>query len=149
MISVLRDDGPAEPAFAVGEWDGEPVIGVRWNGDEENPIGNPQSRGLPTWFILPSYLNLPVLGTVSEDKQVLAGSLLAIDVPPVVEMKVDVSVGTERHTLKVRESGQRTYADIQRRYVFGEKNRLRFLEALYKEVRRHLENGTRVVLHDL
>ena len=26
---------------------------MRWNGNRENPIGNPQSRGLPTWFIVP------------------------------------------------------------------------------------------------
>jgi len=26
---------------------------MRWNGNKENPIGNPQSRGLPTWFIVP------------------------------------------------------------------------------------------------
>ena len=26
---------------------------MRWNGSDQNPIGNPQSRGLPTWFIVP------------------------------------------------------------------------------------------------
>jgi hypothetical protein len=26
---------------------------MRWNGTEDYPLGNPQSRGLPTWFIVP------------------------------------------------------------------------------------------------
>jgi hypothetical protein len=26
---------------------------MRWNGGKDNPLGNPQSRGLPTWFIVP------------------------------------------------------------------------------------------------
>lgn len=26
---------------------------MRWNGTKENPLGNPQSRGLPTWFVVP------------------------------------------------------------------------------------------------
>lgn len=28
-------------------------IGVRWNGGEGEGVGNPQSRGVATWFILP------------------------------------------------------------------------------------------------
>jgi hypothetical protein len=42
------------------EWHEEPVLGVRWNGSTKNPavsaIGNPQSRGLATWFVLPKPL---------------------------------------------------------------------------------------------
>lgn len=40
-------------AVCVGRWEGEPRIGMRWNGGKDNPIGNPQSRGIPTWFMLP------------------------------------------------------------------------------------------------
>jgi hypothetical protein len=39
-------------AIALGKWDGVDVIGLRWNGDDDRPIGNPQSRGLATWFIV-------------------------------------------------------------------------------------------------
>ncbi|MDO5089329.1 MAG: hypothetical protein Q4D53_06040 [Leptotrichiaceae bacterium] len=37
------------------EWDGEDVVATRWNTTniEKDNIGTPQSRGLPTWFILP------------------------------------------------------------------------------------------------
>jgi len=149
FISVLRDDGRGNTVFAVGVWDGRPVIGVRWNGDAENPIGNPQSRGLPTWFILPSYLNLAVLGTVDDNKQALAGELLGIQIPPVVDMQVDLHYGSGRHTLKVRESGQRRHADVLARNLSGNMNRLKFLEALYDEIRNHIDNGSRVVLHRL
>lgn len=52
-IKVLYDDGEGESALALGRWDSKGVLAVRWNGEGNNPIGNPQSRGLPTWFILP------------------------------------------------------------------------------------------------
>jgi hypothetical protein len=44
-------------SVAEFEWYGEPCIGVRWNGSSDNPgvthIGNPHSRGIPTWFVVP------------------------------------------------------------------------------------------------
>jgi hypothetical protein len=47
-------------SVAEFEWYEEPVLGVRWNGSSQNPdvsgIGNPQSRGVPTWFIVPEPL---------------------------------------------------------------------------------------------
>jgi hypothetical protein len=51
----LREDRPETSchSLAMGRWDGNPVLAIRWNGGPENPLGNPQSRGLPTWFILP------------------------------------------------------------------------------------------------
>jgi len=42
-------------SLAIGRWDGRPVLAMRWNGNPENRIGNPQSRGIPTWFILPEH----------------------------------------------------------------------------------------------
>lgn len=40
------------------KWDRAPAVGIRWDGDPDNPndVGTPQSRGLPTWFILPAEL---------------------------------------------------------------------------------------------
>jgi hypothetical protein len=52
-IKVLDDKGEGESALALGLWDRKGVLAVRWNGEGDNPIGNPQSRGLPIWFILP------------------------------------------------------------------------------------------------
>jgi len=77
LISVLEDEGPGEGALAVGRWDNKPVLAMRWNGDnEDNPIGNPQSRGLPTWFIIPDSYVEAILGTLSSDKLTLARNFL-------------------------------------------------------------------------
>jgi hypothetical protein len=59
LIAVL-DDGSGKDdgcALAVGRWEEKPVLALRWNGDKNNPIGNPQSRGIPTWFIVPEKYN--------------------------------------------------------------------------------------------
>lgn len=48
-----ENDGATGSALAIGRWEGKPVLAMRWNGRKGNPIGNPQSRGLPTWFIVP------------------------------------------------------------------------------------------------
>ena len=57
LIAVLDDGTGKGPqnncALAVGRWDKKPVLAIRWNGGDCNPIGNPQSRGLPTWFFFP------------------------------------------------------------------------------------------------
>jgi len=67
-LRVIYDGG--EQTETSGEWDGwsvaelewheEPVTACRWNGstsnDDVSEIGNPQSRGTPTWFILPKPL---------------------------------------------------------------------------------------------
>jgi hypothetical protein len=44
-------------SIAELEWYEEATMACRWNGSSENEqvseIGNPQSRGNPTWFIIP------------------------------------------------------------------------------------------------
>ena len=40
-------------SVAEGQWDGEPVLAIRWNGETSHDKGQPQSRGYPTWFIVP------------------------------------------------------------------------------------------------
>lgn len=45
-------------AIANLEYDGKNVIGIRWNGFDENDEGFPNSRGWPTWFILPKEVAL-------------------------------------------------------------------------------------------
>ena len=64
-------------AIAIGKWEEETVLGMRWNGDDESPIGNPQSRRLPTWFIIPRRLQDAVIKTLSADDQRMVNALLA------------------------------------------------------------------------
>jgi hypothetical protein len=57
-LHPVCDRGEWEFSVALLDWDHKPRVGVRWNGgtdaDTKNPSpGNPQSRGLPTWFVLP------------------------------------------------------------------------------------------------
>ena len=56
-LKVLHDGGQDSWSLATMKWDGAEVIGMRWNGGMNNgkpTVGNPQSRGKPTWFVLPS-----------------------------------------------------------------------------------------------
>jgi len=56
-LEILHDGGENSYSIAKMTWEGrEGTIGVRWNGGENNGVGNPQSRGIPTWFILPEPL---------------------------------------------------------------------------------------------
>jgi len=66
-LRVLYDGGEQTGALewdgwsiAELEWHEKPVLACRWNGSTTNgefsEIGNPQSRGNPTWFILPKPL---------------------------------------------------------------------------------------------
>jgi len=67
LIKVLHDGGLKNYSIALGRWDNEPVLGMRWNGSEDSPIGNPQSRGLPTWFIIPENYQESILEQLSKD----------------------------------------------------------------------------------
>ena len=64
LIRVLHDGGPGQWSVAEGQWDNgdrwDTVLAIRWNGATGAEIGNPQSRGLPTWFILPEELEASV-----------------------------------------------------------------------------------------
>ena len=55
-----KDDPWSGWSVAELEWDGHPSVGIRWNGNGNN-VGNPQSRGVPTWFILPEIVASVVL----------------------------------------------------------------------------------------
>lgn len=52
-LKVLLNTGEDGWSLASLNWDGRGVLGMRWNGSAENPIGNPQSRGIATWFVVP------------------------------------------------------------------------------------------------
>lgn len=63
-------------AIALGKWEDQTVLGMRWNGSKSSPIGTPQSRGLPTWFIIPKRLEADVINTLSKDEQKMVRTLL-------------------------------------------------------------------------
>lgn len=56
-VQVIYNGGQRSWSLALVDFDEEERIGFRWNGAEDEPgIGNPQSRGKPTWAILPPEL---------------------------------------------------------------------------------------------
>jgi hypothetical protein len=77
LIDVLDDRGSGEHSIAIGEWDGTRVLAMRWNG-EAGELGNPQSRGIPTWFIIPEVYNATLVETLPENKQIIAKALLGL-----------------------------------------------------------------------
>ncbi len=60
LDSVLYDGGEGSWSAAEGKWkDGETwnkVLAIRWNGETGKELGQPQSSGYPTWFIVPDKL---------------------------------------------------------------------------------------------
>jgi hypothetical protein len=65
LVDVVLDKGAGDCAYAIGMWDNQRRVGFRWNGTDDSPIGNPQSRGLPTWTMLDRALHKAVLRLVA------------------------------------------------------------------------------------
>jgi hypothetical protein len=60
LKSVIFNSRPGQGGWsaAEGEWEGSPCLGIRWNGSSaDKGVGNPQSRGHATWFIIPEGLD--------------------------------------------------------------------------------------------
>ena len=81
LIKVIYRGDPEEYSIAIGKWDNEPCLAIRWNACESRPVGNPQSRGLPTWFILPNPLVQPILSTLDADTQAFVRNFLPLQSP--------------------------------------------------------------------
>jgi len=77
LISILYNPKKAaQCVLALGRWENKPVLALRWNGKAGNPIGSPQSRGLPTWFIVPDQFASALIGTLPPDMQTLARNFI-------------------------------------------------------------------------
>lgn len=74
LLRVLYDGGDSGQSdsgwsAAEGQWENNGVwenrLAIRWNGTTGAAIGNPQSRGLPTWFLVPEELAGPLRKAIS------------------------------------------------------------------------------------
>ena len=54
-VSILQET--EHYSLAIGNWDGENRVLIRWNGKGESK-GFPTSRGHGTWFVLPKEIAL-------------------------------------------------------------------------------------------
>jgi hypothetical protein len=64
VVDVVYDQGPVKQSWSIAKlkWDREDAVGIRWNGDaDDSSLGSPQSRGIPTWFIVPQAIAGAVL----------------------------------------------------------------------------------------
>jgi hypothetical protein len=77
LIAVLYSGGADEWSVAIGTFDGQKVLAVRWNGNEHNPLGSPQARGNATWLVVDPAFNDAILSVVPEPQRQLANTLLA------------------------------------------------------------------------
>lgn len=75
-VDVLYNAGPGGWSVARLQWEGEERLGIRWNGADGPGVGNPQSRAVPTWFVLPDELTAVVLQAVEELSLAQQGGLL-------------------------------------------------------------------------
>jgi hypothetical protein len=77
FVEILYSTGDGGWSVARVGWEGSVRVGIRWNGAENGPgIGNPQSRGNPTWFILPEELESAILQKADELSMSGPGGLL-------------------------------------------------------------------------
>lgn len=76
LLTILESGSANTGSVALGRWEKKPVLAMRWNGNASNPIGNPQSRGLATWFIVPDEYMDSILSKFPPDKQALAKTFL-------------------------------------------------------------------------
>ncbi len=58
--------------LAIGIWDTNRALLIRWNGDTDHPMGNPVSHANPTWFVLPPDLHAVTLSLVLEPNRTSA-----------------------------------------------------------------------------
>ncbi len=75
-VQTLYNSGPGGWSVARVNWESQDRIGIRWNGGEGPGVGNPQSRGNATWFILPDELSEAVLNRIEELEMNGPGGLL-------------------------------------------------------------------------
>jgi hypothetical protein len=71
-LRVMFDSGRTRGSWSIAtlSWNDMPRVGLRWNGEEgDEGKGNPQSRGNPTWFIVPEPLAEEVLRAAERLRQ--------------------------------------------------------------------------------
>ncbi|HTW32866.1 MAG TPA: hypothetical protein VMD76_14385 [Candidatus Sulfotelmatobacter sp.] len=77
ILEVIHDPGENGMSVARIIWDEEPVVAIRWNGNSEQPLGNPMSRRQPTWFVVGGYAAASVEQAAREAAEKSPTSLVA------------------------------------------------------------------------
>lgn len=144
LVEVIVDGGPGNPAYAIGTWDNERRVAFRWNGTDANPLGNPQSRGLPTWTMLDKPLHPAVVALAPPEKHAIVSAFLGI--PSSVELTVEFHPSGSR-TLKEREQGKGMGRDLPPP-LFANGDAAEFYRAVADELARRHAAGQHVIYRD-
>jgi len=52
---IVHSDGEKSWAVAIVTYDDVRHVAIRWNGNDEDPLGYPSVRNYPVWFIVPEF----------------------------------------------------------------------------------------------
>ena len=77
ILEVIHDPGENGMSVARIVWDEEPVLAIRWNGNSQQPLGNPMSRRQPTWFVVDGFAAAGVEQAAREAAEKSPNSLAA------------------------------------------------------------------------
>ncbi len=83
LVELVYAGGENEMSVARIRWrddqdeEDRERIAVRWNGDDERPLGNPVARGHATWFIVAEYAEAGVLQAAREAAEKSPNSLVS------------------------------------------------------------------------
>jgi hypothetical protein len=91
---IIYDEGEGKIAVAYGVWDKERVIAMRWNGknDLHKELGNPQSSGNATWFILPREIGITIVKDILIKQAAGNTSVRKHGLAKVIEWLIDFKV---------------------------------------------------------
>ncbi|KMK82603.1 hypothetical protein [Pectobacterium brasiliense] len=65
-VRVIEDKKEGSFAITKLNYEGRETLACRWNGGENEPAGHPNSRGIPTWFIIPDEMQEDIMKGVIE-----------------------------------------------------------------------------------
>ena len=145
LFHVLIEGEPGHGAYALGTWDDEPRLAFRWNGTEENPLGNPQSRGLPTWTMLDKRMHEAVIDTLPKDKQAIACTYLEVKGPIMLDVSYHPS---GNYTLTETEVGQILPRDVYERDLVVTRDKGEFYAGVARYISELMKSGRRVYFDD-
>lgn len=82
VVEVIHNPHEGGMAVARIRWkteqgQEEDRIAIRWNGDDERPLGNPISTRQPTWFVVDRYAEAAVEKAAREAAEKSPNSLIA------------------------------------------------------------------------
>ena len=92
LEGVIYDEEDGSIAVAIGKWMNEGVIALRWNGINEahKELGNPQSFGKSTWFILPKEFGIAIVKDILVKRALGNECIVEENIEKVVKWLIEV-----------------------------------------------------------